>query len=114
MEKRPRNKFVLILLALSLLAFIAIGIVPLIGALVNPPTTGAVTPGNASSGASAEIQRLEQQESGYKTVLEREPDNEAALIGLFETRAQLIQQGKRTPKDLVDPLKKLQELSCFA
>ena len=106
MEKRPRNKFVLILLALSVLAFLSISIIPIVSSLISPPAQNA---GQVSSGpvASAEVQRLEEQESGYKSVLDREPENETALRGLFETRAQLIQQGKRTPKDLVEPLQKL-------
>ena len=106
MEKRPRNKFVLILLAVLVLAFLSVSIAPLISGLFNPPTQSAnqSAPGAVPAG---ETDLLEQQEQGYKSVVDREPDNEKALRGLFETRAQLIQLGKRTPKDLIDPLEKL-------
>lgn len=111
MEKSPRkkNKFVLILLTLSVLAFLSISIIPLVSGLLNqsPSTTSQSSPGAVAP--SGETQLLEEQERGYQSVVEREPNNETALRGLFETRAQLIQLGVRTPKDLIDPLEKLKK-----
>ena len=107
MEKRPRNKFVLILLSLSVLAFLSISIIPLVSSLLNPPQESASQSVPGTVPTSNEIQLLEEQERGYQSVVDREPDNDRALRGLFETRAQLIQAGKRTPKDLIDPLEKL-------
>lgn len=107
MEKRPRNKFVLILLTLSVLAFLSISIIPLVSGLLNPPQQSVSQSTQGPAGTSSQTQLLEEQERGYQSVVDREPDNETALRGLFEARAQLIQQGKRTPKDLIDPLAKL-------
>jgi tetratricopeptide (TPR) repeat protein len=107
-EKPSRNKFVLVLLFLSVLAFLSISIIPLVSGLLNPPTQPTSQSSPGATEPPAETQLLEEQERGYQSVIQREPDNEKALRGLVETRAQLIQQGLRTPKDLIDPLEKLQ------
>ncbi|MEM9137472.1 MAG: tetratricopeptide repeat protein [Cyanobacteria bacterium P01_F01_bin.42] len=109
MEKRPRNKWVLALLTLSVLAFVSISIIPLVGGLLNPPASSSSQP-NAPV-VSEQGKLLEDQEKGYKSVVDREPNNETALRGLFETRAQLIRIGKRTPEDLIDPLEKLRAIN---
>lgn len=56
---------------------------PILGAFQDTPQVTA-----ASSSAE---ERLETEAKGYELVLEREPDNQAALRGLLEVR---IQQGK--------------------
>ena len=102
-----------------MLAFLSVSIVPLVTQLWNSASStsqGAVqtNPGDASgnvptSDNSNEAKLLEDQEKGYQSVVNREPDNETALRGLIETRTQLVQLGKRTPKDLIDPFKKLKD-----
>lgn len=106
MEKRPRNKLVITLLALSVLAFLSVSIIPLVTGLLSPAPQNTAQP-TANPATSDEAKLLEDQEKGYKSVVDREPDNETALRGLFETRSELIRLGKRTPKDLIEPLEKL-------
>ena len=54
---------------------------------------------------SAEVQ-FKEQEKGYQNVLQREPDNLAALEGLMNVRLQL-----NDTKGAIEPLEKLVELS---
>lgn len=109
MEKRPKSWFVLVLLGLSVLAFVGISLVPIVSSLLNGPQN--TPPGASPVVNSAEQTRLEEEERGYQLVLQREPTNKTALEGLYETRAKLIQIGVRKPKDLIEPLSKLKDLN---
>ncbi|MCM1983520.1 tetratricopeptide repeat protein [Lyngbya confervoides] len=108
MENRSKRWPVLIILGFSCLAFISLSLIPILGGLFNSSES---VNGNPALTASAEQTRLEEEERGYQLVVDREPENQTALQGLFETRAKLIQLGARQPKDLIDPLSRLKDLN---
>lgn len=85
----PRRPWVYATLGLIVLAFVGIAAVPLIGAFGNSsaPTTTAST----DAPTAAESGDLEDRARGYELVLEREPDNQAALQGLLQIR---VEQGR--------------------
>lgn len=70
---------------------------PLLGALQKSPQQVASSPGSSQD-------RLEIQAKGYELVLQREPQNQAALKGLLEAR---VQQGNI--KAVIPVLEKLAE-----
>lgn len=74
-----RNRWIVTtFMALAALAFAGISVLPLLGAFQNNPQV-------ASSPAAAQ-DRLEIEAKGYELVLQREPENQAALKGLLEVR----------------------------
>ncbi|GAB4375008.1 MAG: tetratricopeptide repeat protein [Elainellaceae cyanobacterium] len=78
-----RNRWIITaIMGMATLAFVGISVLPLLGAFQNNPQVSA-TP-------SSFQERLETEAKGYELVLEREPDNQAALRGLLEVR---VQQG---------------------
>ena len=94
-----RRWIVYLLLALTLLVFVGFSLFPLLEGVTRQdrPLAGAtsVTPQSSSLAQQAE---LELQAKGYELVLQREPDNQTALRGLFETRLQLRDlQGSLAP-----------------
>lgn len=72
-----------------------------------------VTGTPTSAAATPETQKLElqSQEKGYGAVLQREPENQAALKGLLETRLQMVQLGMAEVKGVIEPLEKLVKLN---
>jgi tetratricopeptide (TPR) repeat protein len=79
-----RNRWIITgVMALAALAFLGLSIAPLLGAFQNTPSQVAASP-------SSTQERLETEAKGYELVLQREPDNQAALRGLIEVR---VQQG---------------------
>lgn len=108
MEKRPKNWFVLILLGLSVLAFVGISLIPIVSSIFDQPDASTGQP--IASQATTEQAKLEEEAKGYQLVLQREPTNETALKGLFETQARLVQLGAREAKDLIAPLTKLKDI----
>ena len=109
MAQRPRNKFVITLLALSVLAFLSVSIIPLVSELFSSNPEETSQPNLPANSNQATL--LEEQEKGYMIVLEREPDNQNALVELSKTRMQLTRLGKREPKDIIQPLEKLVSLN---
>jgi len=69
-------------MAVATLALAGLSVVPLIGAFQQTPQVAA-SPGSPQ-------ERLETEAKGYELVLQREPENQAALRGLLEVR---VQQG---------------------
>ncbi|MFB2771715.1 tetratricopeptide repeat protein [Pelatocladus sp. BLCC-F211] len=93
-ERRKR-----ILTWVSIVSFVGSGlfaIVPTIQEVIENPSTQPV---------SAESS-LQQQEQGYKLVLQREPENRAALEGLVKIRLE-----SQNFKGAVEPLEKLVKLN---
>lgn len=89
-EKRGRWKLNLVLF-IGLLAFLGIGLSPLVSGVVESiqgtnETEAVSTPTTPTNPQQAD---LEAQARGYELVVQREPDNETALRGLLETRLKL-------------------------
>lgn len=82
MFKKQNRWVITTIMAVATLALAGLSVVPLLGAFQQ-------TPQIASSPASAQ-ERLETEAKGYELVLQREPENQAALRGLLEVR---VQQG---------------------
>lgn len=100
-----RNRWLVIsVLVVAIGAFLAISIIPIFAGRGDRPGA-ASAPGSTPEAIDPQAE-LEARARGYELVLEREPDNQTAIIGLVETRIQLGDlQG------VLEPLKKLAELN---
>ncbi len=88
------GRWKLYVLILGLVAFVGIGLAPIITPIVNgvmgsAQTTGSNTPATPTTTPNSQQGDLEAQARGYELVVQREPDNETALRGLLETRLKL-------------------------
>jgi Flp pilus assembly protein TadD len=116
---QTRNRWIVqVILVLAILAFVGVSVIPIIGAFNNTPpsnqntasTKGSLTPSDQKS-------KLEDEVRGYEQVLQREPENQAALKGLLQARLQLLNQKEKTevkPADIqvvIEPLEKLAKLN---
>ncbi|NJN22393.1 MAG: tetratricopeptide repeat protein [Leptolyngbya sp. RL_3_1] len=98
-----RNRWLVVsVLVVAIGAFLALSLLPLLSGRSPRPgvaSTSSTTQTNAAT-------ELEDRARGYELVLEREPDNETAILGLVETRIQLGDlQG------VVEPLAKLSDMN---
>ena len=90
MTEQKRNRwFVTGVMGVSVLAFLGLSVLPLIGSLLKPPAaqTGpnASPSPNAQGSPSAAVRaKLETEAKGYELVLQREPNNELSLIHISE------------------------------
>lgn len=87
---QKRNPWLSVVLVLAVLAFVGISMIPLLGTVFQEtqPTakaTSAATP----SIPSDQRAELEAQAKGYELVVQREPQNTAALRGLLEVRLKM-------------------------
>ncbi len=92
MKTPARKRWLYLALALALVLFLGVPLLPLLGNALRAnqsptPNLAANGPVRAVTDTSAQ---LEEQARGFELVLQREPDNEAALRGLVEIR---LQQG---------------------
>ncbi|HEY9763653.1 MAG TPA: tetratricopeptide repeat protein [Trichocoleus sp.] len=101
-----RNRWLIgTVLMLALAAFLALSLLPILGGTGNRRTANSTSSTPTADPASAQAE-LESRAKGYALVLQREPENQAALRGLVESRIQLGDlQG------IVDPLTKLADLN---
>lgn len=86
-----RNRWVtLLVMGVGLIAFIGIGLFPLIQGVVNSDAgTNQTTPAQTQPVNTSAREELEAQARGYELVLQREPDNATALEGLLEVKLKL-------------------------
>ncbi|MDJ0507963.1 MAG: tetratricopeptide repeat protein [Crocosphaera sp.] len=99
-SKTKHRSWIYAALVLMLLALLSFSILPILSSIVQASQsdqTSVVTP---------ESTRLENEALGYQLVLEREPDNENALLGLLETQ---LRQGDL--EAAIAPLKRLAQLN---
>jgi tetratricopeptide (TPR) repeat protein len=111
---QPRNRWIVqLILALAVLVFIGVSVLPIIGALNNsaspPNQNNASNPGG--SVASNQKSQLDDQVRGYESVLQREPENQAALKGLLQARLQLLALKQGNVQGVIEPLEKLAKLN---
>jgi len=98
-----RNRWLVgTVLTIALAAFLSLSLLPVLsGGNRRSSSTGASTP---TADPTAVQSELEARARGYSLVLEREPENQAALQGLVEARIQLGDLA-----GIVEPLSKLAE-----
>ncbi|MBD0302032.1 MAG: Tfp pilus assembly protein PilF, partial [Tolypothrix sp. T3-bin4] len=119
MSKQGNRWMVKVVLLLAVFAFVGVSVVPLITAFndTQRQTQNASNPQVASSPASDPKSKVEDEVRGYELVLQREPENQAALKGLLQARLQLLSQkgkGEIQPPDIqavIEPLEKLVKLN---
>ncbi|MGK7956331.1 MAG: tetratricopeptide repeat protein [Crocosphaera sp.] len=99
-SKTKNRRWIYATLVLMLLALISFSILPLVSSIVQAKQV------DQPSLVTPETQRLENEALGYQLVLEREPDNENALLGLLETK---LRQGDL--EAAIAPLKRLTQLN---
>lgn len=119
MSKQGNRWMVKVVLLLAVLAFVGVSLVPLITAFndTQRPTQNTSSAKVATSPASDPKSKVEDEVRGYELVLQREPENQAALKGLLQARLQLLSQkgkGEIQPADIqavIEPLEKLVKLN---
>lgn len=96
-----RNRWIVTsILAIAALAFSSFMILPVFSIFQQNPQS------SSPAVASSPGEELKAQERGYEAVLQREPDNQAALRGLIDTRMKL-----GNLEATVEPMEKLAELN---
>ncbi len=110
---QPRNRWIVqVILALAVLVFVGISVLPIIGAFNNTPSTNqnnASTPGSLAS--ADQKSKLQDEVRGYELVLQREPENQTALKGLLQARLQLLSLKQGDIQGVIEPLEKLAKLN---
>ena len=116
---QPRNRWIVqVVLALAILAFVGVSVIPIIGAFNNtPPSNQNTASTRGTLPSSDQKSKLEDEVRGYEQVLQREPENQTALKGLLQARLQLLSQKDKSevkPADIqvvIEPLEKLAKLN---
>ncbi|MFH7024698.1 MAG: tetratricopeptide repeat protein [Heteroscytonema crispum UTEX LB 1556] len=118
MSQTGNRWIVKVVLVLAVVAFVGVSMVPIIAAFNDTqrsPQKAAST--SSSSPDSDQKSKVEDEVRGYELVLQREPENQAALKGLLQARLQLLSQkgkGQIKPADIqavIEPLEKLVKLN---
>ncbi|MDJ0659425.1 MAG: tetratricopeptide repeat protein [Crocosphaera sp.] len=99
-SKTKNRRWIYATLILMLLALISFSVLPIVSSMVQAKQA------DQASVVTPETTRLENEALGYQLVLEREPDNENALLGLLETR---LRQGDL--EAAIAPLERLAQLN---
>jgi tetratricopeptide (TPR) repeat protein len=100
-----RNRWLVVsVLVVALGAFLALSLIPLFAGRGDRPSV-ASAPGTTTAATDPRAE-LEARAKGYELVLEREPDNQTAIMGLVDTRIQLGDLA-----GVVAPLEKLASLN---
>ncbi|MBW4613825.1 MAG: tetratricopeptide repeat protein [Desmonostoc vinosum HA7617-LM4] len=101
---QPRNRWIVkVVLALAVLAFVGVSVIPLFG--------------SPNQSAPQQNSKLEDEVRGLEIVLQREPENQTALKGLLKARLTLLSQKRKEdikPADfqaVIEPLEKLAKLN---
>ncbi|NEQ96794.1 MAG: tetratricopeptide repeat protein [Cyanothece sp. SIO2G6] len=89
-----RNRWLVnIILVIAVLAFVGFSVVPIVSAWIANRQSSIATntpPSDNTAGVSPDLQAdLQAQATGYQLVLEREPNNQTALLGLLQAQLQL-------------------------
>ncbi|MCC5636695.1 tetratricopeptide repeat protein [Nostoc sp. CHAB 5844] len=110
---QPRNRWIVrVILALAVLMFVGVSIVPIIGAFNSPTSTNQNTASSKGNLASSDQKsKLQDEVRGYELVLQREPENQTALKGLLQARLQLLSLNQGDVQSVIAPLEKLVKLN---
>jgi Flp pilus assembly protein TadD len=106
------NRWIIkVILALCLMSFVAVSIVPIIAALNDTQPSPRDIAAKGNSPTVDQKSKLQDEVRGYELVLQREPENQAALKGLLQSRLQLLSLGQGDVKGVIEPLEKLVKLN---
>ncbi|WP_414544641.1 tetratricopeptide repeat protein [Nostoc sp. CCY0012] len=110
---QPRNRWIVrIILALAVLAFVGVSVIPIISALNNTSSPNQEATGTRTSVSSSDpTSKLADEVRGYELVLQREPENQTALKGLLQARLQLLSLNQGDVQGVIEPLEKLAKLN---
>ncbi|BAY24186.1 TPR repeat-containing protein [Calothrix sp. NIES-2100] len=111
---QPRSWIVKVVLALAVLTFVGISMVPLISAFNNNTQTPAQNNNASTKGNSPspdQKSKLQDEVRGYQLVLQREPENQTALKGLLQARLELLSIKEGDIQGVIEPLEKLAKLN---
>ncbi|MBE9204994.1 tetratricopeptide repeat protein [Nostoc sp. LEGE 06077] len=108
----PRNRWIVrVILALAVLMFVGVSIVPIISAFNSPTPTNQNTAPKGNLASSDQKSKLQDEVRGYELVLQREPENQTALKGLLQARLQLLSLNQGDVQGVIAPLEKLAKLN---
>ncbi|MBD2209494.1 tetratricopeptide repeat protein [Calothrix sp. FACHB-156] len=112
---QTRSWLVKVVLALAVLAFVGISMVPLFAAFNQQNDKQIPAQNNASAGnnvaSTDQKSKLQDEVRGYQLVLQREPENQTALKGLLQARLQLLSLKEGDIQGVIEPLEKLAKLN---
>ncbi|BAY29402.1 TPR repeat-containing protein [Nostoc carneum NIES-2107] len=112
---QTRSWLVKVVLALAVLAFVGISMVPLFAAFNQQNDKQTPAQNNASAGnnvaSTDQKSKLQDEARGYQQVLQREPENQTALKGLLQARLQLLTLKEGDIQGVIEPLEKLAKLN---
>jgi tetratricopeptide (TPR) repeat protein len=109
---QTRSWIVKLILALAVLTFVGISLVPLFSAFNNTQASNQNNPSAGGNLASPDQKtKLQDEARGYQLVLQREPENQTALKGLLQARLQLLSLNEGNIQGVIEPLEKLAKLN---
>ncbi|MCX8119578.1 MAG: tetratricopeptide repeat protein [Oscillatoriaceae bacterium SKW80] len=112
MSEKSGRWIIRVVMVIALTTFVGFSLLPLLNNVIKANQMPSEATSTPSQGAQSSQQPdLEAQARGYELVLQREPDNQAALKGLLEVRLQALAQKKGDVQDVIPPLEKLVKLN---
>lgn len=117
MQKKSNRWLIWIFVAVAIVALLGFSFGSIFESFTSSrpsPSPTIPTPGSTPAPVAVsdtEKKNLQDLENGYLQILEKEPDNPDALLGLADARSRMIKIGLKTEKDLIEPLEKLVQVS---
>jgi tetratricopeptide (TPR) repeat protein len=98
--------FARIAVLIGMVGLLGFSVSPMVSAVLEARQANPQTPANTQPTQQSAREELQAQAKGYELVLQREPDNQAALLGLLQVRMQL-----EDIKGTLEPLEKLAQIN---
>ncbi len=98
--------FARIAVLIGMVGLLGFSVSPMVSAVLEARQANPQTPASTQTNPQSAREELQSQAKGYELVLQREPDNQAALLGLLQVRMQL-----EDIKGTLEPLEKLAQLN---
>lgn len=119
-SQNARRWWIVGLMLVGIIPFLGSSLLPFFGSTVEtaqPTVQETITPTPAATATPTQVSSQAKQEElkgqlrGYESILQQEPDNQTALMGVLLTRQELVQMGAADVMVLVDPLERLVKLN---